>query len=100
MISQLEISAIKDFVKERDEMLMACDVEKMKAFHAKHNPHVRPSPSDDVAWLSLHKARTGAKSLPMEARVYSYNWLKARGSSSLDDGDVAAAANGEYHGRS
>lgn len=85
---------IKAFVAERDEVLLACDIDRLKAFHAKYNPATKPLPNDDVAWLSLHKARTGAKSLPLEARLHSYNWLKERGSSSLDDGELAAAAQG------
>jgi hypothetical protein len=85
---------IKAFVAERDEMLLECDIDRMKAFHAKYNPNTKPFSNDEVAWLSLHKARTGAKSLPLEARLQSYNWLKERGFSSLDDGELAAAAQG------
>lgn len=81
---------IKAFVKERDEMLLACDIDLVRAFHAKHNPGL-PEPSDEVAWLMLHKARTAARSLPREERVKSKKWLTERGSASMDDGDLADA---------
>ncbi len=79
---------IKDFVKERDEILLANDVEKMMEFHKKHNPHTPLLSSREVAEISLHKARTGAKSLPIEERRKSKYWLTARGYNSLDDGDL------------
>src|ERR1700721_1530528 len=60
---------IKAFVKERDEMLIAGDIDRMMAFHAKHNPGRTPFPNREVAEISLHKARTGALSLPIEVRL-------------------------------
>lgn len=84
-----EIEAeIKAFNAERDEMLLACDVDRMIAFHTKWNPGVRQFSSRAVAEVVLHKARTGAKSLPIEARKLSKQWLAVRELSSLDDGDL------------
>ena len=84
-----EIEAeIKAFVKERDEMLMAGDVDRCIAFHEKHNPGIRAFPNRLVAEISLHKARTGAKSLPFVFRIESKKWLTERGYSSLDDGEL------------
>lgn len=80
---------IKAFVKERDEMLMAADIDRLVAFHEKHNPGVRAFPNREVAEISLHKARTGAKSLPIEYRIESKKWLTERGYTSLDDGDLS-----------
>lgn len=82
---------IKAFVKERDEMLLACDVDRMLAFHAKHNPDGPGFSSREVAEAALHKARTGARTLPMEARLASKRWLRDRGMSSMDDGDLTDA---------
>ena len=79
---------IKAFVAERDEMLMACDIDRMLAFHAKHSPNGPSFSSREVAEISLHKARTGAKSLPIEARKLSKQWLSERGYTSLDDGEL------------
>lgn len=78
------------FVKERDEMLLALDPVKVRAFYAKHNPQVPPLPSDDMAMLVCHKARTAALSLPIEERVLSRDWLRERnshhfGGKELDD---------------
>ena len=78
---------IKSFVAERDEMLLSMDLDRLIAFHVKHNPKL-PIPSRQVAELLLHKARTGAKSLPIEARLESKRWLAGRGLSSMDDGDL------------
>lgn len=48
-----------------------------------------PVPSNRyAAEVTLHKARTGAVSLPRELRVASKRWLTERGYGSLDDGDL------------
>jgi len=86
---------IKAFVKERDEIRIAGDIDRMIAFHEKHNPGVRAFPNRLVAEISLHKARTGAKSLPMVFRIESKKWLSERGYTSMDDGDVPAVVGGE-----
>lgn len=82
---------IKAFCKERDEMLLACDVDRMMAFHAKHNPDSPGFSSREVAETALHKARTGVQSLPAEERLKSKRWLRDRGYSSFDDGDLSDA---------
>lgn len=89
---------IKAFVQERDEMLMAGDIDRLIAFHEKHNPGVRAFPNREVAEISLHKARTGAKSLPMSYRVKSLKWLTERGYTSLDDGDIPRVVGGSRDG--
>lgn len=79
------------FVKERDEMLLACDVDQMLAFYKKHNPTM-PMPSDRiVAEMMLHKARTGVRTLPREERMRSAKWLRERGCSTFDDGELTDA---------
>ena len=87
MDNDLEIK-IKAFVKERDEMLLANDIDKMLEFHKKHNPHTPPPSSREIAEIGLHKARTAAMSLPIEERKKSKDWLTVRGYNSLDDGDL------------
>jgi len=79
---------IAEFVKERDEMLMSLDVDRMLAFHEKHNPAVGAPSNRNVCLISMHKARTAAKTLPIEARRLSRDWLTERGYTSLDDGDL------------
>jgi len=78
---------IEQFVKERDEVLLSGDLLRLRAFHAKHNPDSK-SPSDELLEVGLHKSRTAAKSLPVEARLLSKRWLREHGYSSLDDGDL------------
>jgi len=79
---------IKAFVKERDEMLMAGNIDRLIAFHEKHNPGIRAFSSRGVAEVSLHKARTAAKSLPLVFRIESKKWLSERGYTSMDDGEL------------
>lgn len=83
-----EEAEIKAFVAERDEVLLACDVDRMIALHTKYNPGSRTFISREIAEIALHKARTVAKSLPIESRLASKRWLSERGYSSLDDGDL------------
>lgn len=90
MTPELE-AEIKAFVIERDAMLLDCDVNRMIAFHAKYNPNSPRFRNREVAEAALHKARTGALSLPIEARLQSKRWLNERNMSSLDDGDLSDA---------
>lgn len=78
------------FVAERNEMLLSGDVDRLMAFHAKHNPGLPPMTNRIVAEITLHKSRTAAKGLPMEARLQSKRWLTERGYKSWDDGDLNA----------
>lgn len=78
------MSVLEEFLKERNEMLLANDIDRMLAFHAKWNPD-RPSfSSREVVEISLHKARTAVCSLPMKERMLSKKWLKDRGYTSWD----------------
>jgi hypothetical protein len=72
------VTDISAFVRERNAMLLACDIERAKAFYRKHNPGFRV-PSDDVVEIGLHKARTAALSLPQAERDHSRRWLIQRG---------------------
>ena len=88
MLTPEDKAEIAAFVRERTEMLLACDVDRMIAFHAKHNPGRTFFGSREIAEIVLHKSRTAAKSLPIEPRLASKRWLSERGYSSLDDGDL------------
>ena len=59
-------------------MLLACDIERAKAFFQRHNPGFR-LPPDEVVEIGLHKARTAALGLPQAERDYSRRWLAQRG---------------------
>ena len=80
---------IKTFVKERDEMLLACDVDRCIAFHTKYNPGLT-FPSREIAEAAMHKARTAITNFPREERVKSKLWLKEHGMDTMpiDDGDL------------
>lgn len=79
---------IKTLIKERDEILLSGDIDRMIEFHAKHNPHLPRMTDRATAEAAMHKARTAVTTLPMEIRSASKAWLKERNYGSLDDGDV------------
>lgn len=79
----------KEFVKDRDEALLSLDKEKIMAYARKWGVNELLIPrQEEIFWIAIHKARTAAKSLPMEARSESKRWLQARGFHSMDDGEV------------
>lgn len=80
---------IADFVSE---MLLKCDIDVMLEFHQKYNPTSPPFPNRTIAEISLHKARTGARSLPDDERLRSFWWLTERGYSSMDDSELSHLA--------
>ena len=80
------LTEIQTYVKERDAMLRKGSVSDMLIFMEKHG---LPLPSDlIVAEITLHKAITSAKNLPIEQRRASKKGLLQRGCRSQNDGDV------------
>jgi len=80
--------AIAAFTKERDEVLMSKDVDRVIAFQKKHNPGY-PGPTDHkTAEIGMHKAITACLSLPLKVRMESREWLKQKGFRSLDSGTL------------
>jgi hypothetical protein len=91
---------IAQFIHDRDDALLSLDERRIRAFIAKWRIPWTPDPEWSL-WIAVHKARTGAKTLPMDARSLSKQWLTERGFSSLDDGDVpvpASAPSGDGSG--
>jgi hypothetical protein len=93
---------IERWMRDRDEALLSLDRAKIEAYMTKYGEADSLPKDDRVFWMSIHKARTGARTLPMEARSLSKQWLTERGLSSFDDGDVplppsapAASADGQ-----
>ena len=82
---------IKQFTKERDEALLSMDKDRILAHMRKWGV---PVPREGIFWLAVHKARTGATSLPMFERAASKRWLIVHGMHSLDDGDVLPPVEG------
>lgn len=82
------VSDPEDFVRERNEILLACDVDKALAFQAKHHPGIALPTNRFIVEIGLHEARTAATDLPIEARRLSKQWLTERGYKSLDDGEL------------
>lgn len=71
-----QVGATEAFVRERDDVLLSLDYERLKAFCAKYGS---PIPPPGMALLTMHKARTGATTLPQVARLESAEWLRGRG---------------------
>lgn len=77
---------IKQYVKERDEMLLKCSVDELRKF-AKEHKHIlgkgfvkafRNAP-DKVVEITLHKVIVNCTNLPFDFRQKSADWLLDRG---------------------
>ena len=76
-----------NFVAERDAAYLSMDESRIRAYMTKHGV---PAPANpETFWISVHMTRTGAKSLPIEARRESKRWLSERGYRSMDDGELS-----------
>lgn len=80
---KVEIAA---FNKERNEALLSMDEAKIRAMVKKWNG--TEMPQGEVFWGAVHKAITGAMSLPLEFRKKSKAWLDEHGLQSHDDGEL------------
>ena len=77
---------IKQYVKERDEMLKKCDVAELRAFVNSHKEYYSTeylrnfnSASDEVLEITLHKMIMQVPKLPKALRDKSALWLITRG---------------------
>ena len=71
----MDEQSMKDFLADRRAMLLALDLDQARAFTVKYATGV-PTVSDETLLISLHKARSGARDLPMEERRLSKIWLR------------------------
>ena len=84
---------MQQFVADRREALLSMDREIIEAYMRKYG--VRIPNDEEVFWIMIHKARTGATDLSMAARITSKQWLSERGMRSMDDGDVPVQLTGK-----
>ena len=77
---------LKQYVKERNEMLLKRDVGELRKFviYHKHNfnPDIRLaliSATDEVLEITLHKMIVNCTNLPFDFRQESADWLLDRG---------------------
>lgn len=75
------------FNMERDAALLSLDEHKIRAIVKKFNNKEMPA-NMEVFWGSVHKAITGALSLPKEFRQKSKDYLTKHNLKSFDDGDL------------
>lgn len=78
---------INAYIEKRDAMLLKGDPRGLINFQIEHGLPV--ASCIEAAEITLHKMRTGCKSLPWEPRRASWLWLTERGYSTWDDGDLA-----------
>lgn len=80
--------AARRTVEERDSALLSMDEQKIREYFRKYNHSEMP---EDMAlfWMAVHKSRIACRSLPMEARRESKQWLLDRGSKPLDGGEIS-----------
>ena len=83
MKSKISISA---YVKERDEMLLRCDINELRKFvnknkglYTKQFVKAFNKASDEVVKITLHKMIVSCTNLPFDFRQKSADWLLDRG---------------------
>ena len=69
---------VRNFVRARDKALLSGDLDVVMAFWRKYYPNIKP-PEREVLEIAMHKARSAAIALPIEARRASRDWLVKRG---------------------
>ena len=79
-------SAIKQYVKERNEMLKKCNVSALRQFVNEHKGYYSAEylekfnkASDEVLQVTLHKMIVNVPKLPKELRENSAYWLILHG---------------------
>lgn len=81
---------IEEFVKERNEVLLSGDLDRVMQFQKKHNPGIDWEKMPESSRLAgMHKAITAVVALPRDYRMKSKRWLAQYGYKSLDDGDLS-----------
>lgn len=77
---------IEQFVKDRDEMLLKCDVEELRKFVFEHEEFYDPAfglllikANNKVLEITLHKMIVNCTNLPFDFRQTSADWLIDRG---------------------
>lgn len=70
------------YIKDRDEMLMKCDVDEFKKFVHKYEHMFPPQylllmdiTSDEVILTTIHKLIVDTKSMPKDLQNKSLEWL-------------------------
>lgn len=61
------------------EALSSGDVEKCRSLWAIVNPHLPQPKTLGDAKIVMHISRTASKSIPLNKRMYSHEWLEERG---------------------
>lgn len=76
----------EQFVKERDEMLLKCDVSKLREFVKEHPTDYGvlfvdaiTHATDEALEITLHKMIVNCTNLPFDFRQKSADWLLDRG---------------------
>lgn len=81
---------IERFNAERNEALLSLDEQRIRAMVRKWNGTEMPK-NMKVFWGAIHKAISGATSLPLEFRQRSKAYLDEQSLQSLDDGELGTS---------
>ena len=80
------MNKLKQYAKERDEMLLKRDVKELRKFILEHQDNMNPimclsmlNASDKVLEITLHKMIVNCTNLPFDFRQESADWLLDRG---------------------
>lgn len=80
------MNELKQYAKERDEMLLKCSVAELRKFVSKHEKFYSPMFTDaitradeKVLEITLHKMIVHCINLPFDFRQKSADWLIDRG---------------------
>lgn len=80
------MSDMKNYVKDRDEMLLKCSVDELRKFVGKYEKFYSPMfvdsivrADDKVLEITLHKMIVNCTSLPFDFRQKSADWLFDKG---------------------
>ena len=73
------------YIKERDEMLMKCDVDEFRKFVHKYEDKFTPqylleidTALDEVLLIAIHKLIVNITSMPEDLQNKSFEWLYKR----------------------
>jgi hypothetical protein len=87
---------LADYSSAFRQCLLDVDIATMRKLWKHVAPHLpQPGPDSDVE-ISIHHARTVAKSIGFKARAYSHSWLSERGLPSGLPDDMRPAAERLY----
>ena len=79
MITNQDRAEIAAYITERDEVVRSLDVDRVIAFHKKHNPRGPGFSTRHVAEIAMHNTRLHINALTEPEKEISRAWLRSHG---------------------